>query len=678
MSRRSKTRDDDVMRTQDMSPKGQKLRQTLADLALELEDRPVGGKDRARYPKAAASPKRPRGRPPKSAGRSEEVRLMSDFDEPRSRPPKSADVPLMSDFAEPRRPSPKRRTQSSGRAPVRIVSSDWDDDRSYGRSNPSLVGAAETSYDASMDPEGAAMLHRYLEENYTRTTLDEACDEQIDVANDGRPDVAIWVKTGNKWRQMDRDSEVMTLWAKRLKNKPGSVCQSLVKDLLGLSERDYENLRHKFDQRTGYIEGVYKAKPSKAKEVEKFAVVVKMPSGMSVNDKWVKAGLGGLAGLATVGAGLATAYAYKYNKELGNLRRNEGDWKAAVVYLQEEKRDADRQLKQRDGALAAKLKADDKYKEPAADKAETERIKKKIETLDSQIKLYKFYEADAALATAEKELTTKKAAVDAKSDESTRKAVSDAESYLTQTKARSLRAYYDATVGQESLTKKINKLLDERSALGDEYEKLITSLTTTLKEVIIGKKIAKGKLEDVKKEAEQLFNLGDKSRAPVWSSFWITPIAKLKEDSPATTILRAIRAQFPEYDLLEKTGEQFKEGPVLQKAKALALQYGLEEPNKDGKIDEFISNLELVKYKSLDSKLANDIKSYVSGAPKEPINVDERIGALSTDLSDLISRSQAEESDKSTLTQDAKDALDSLATLIARLRKIEDAAQQGS
>ena len=275
-------------------------------------------------------------------------------------------------------------------------------------------------------------------------------------------------------------------------------------------------------------------------------------------------------------------------------------------------------------------------------------------------------------------MQTKKAADIAKSDASTQKAKTEAEANLKQAKARSLRAYYDATAGQEALTSKINALLAEHSSLGNEYQTLIENYTKQLKGIIIAKKIEASKLEDVKKEAEALINLGDKGRRSQWTTFWQTPISKLTDKSSESTILSAIRNQFPEYDLLEKAGEQFKEDQVLRRAKALALQYGLAEPKKDDQIDAFLTNLELRKYKSPDSDLVSSISSYLStGAPQQPINVEELVQtALSTHRAELQSRSEAKASDNSTPTEDAKMALVELEAVSAAVKKIVDAAAQ--
>jgi hypothetical protein len=572
------------MRTQDMSPKGQKLRQTLADLALELEDRPVGGKDKARATKASASPKR-RGRPPKSAGRAEEVRLMSDFQEPR-------------------RPSPKARPQSFGRAsarPVRIVSSDWDDDRSYGRYNPSLVGAAETSYDASMDPEGAAMLHRYLEENYTRTTLDEACDEQIDVANDGRPDVAIWVKTGNKWRQMDRDSEVMTLWAKRLKNKPGSVCQSLVKDLLGLSDRDYENLRHKFDQRTGYIEGVYKAKPSKASEVEKFAVVVKMPSGMSVNDKWVKAGLGGLAALTTAAAAGATYYGRKKLRE--SYAGQTKDWKYPIEVVTDELATARRQLA---------VNKDIKDRTPPAVATEEKRLEKRVGDLEYLLAKYKLRVAQAAIdeaKTANDAITTTGAEKE--------KAVAK----LKIAKARALTAASDVFAAREIARTEIAKIFAEQTDANNEYKTLFATLETPVLAAITKakseNKLDATELKALKDAAKDLFELGDKIR-PGWRG-WVnkSAIPALSESSSAAAIKAAIISEFPEYALkfVKDGSKKVKEEPVAGDVAKKLYQFGLDVPSDDETVDELFNRIVDTKYSRQTSKAEQAIQKLMAANP---------------------------------------------------------------
>lgn len=577
MSRRStKWSDDDVLRTQELRS-NKKLKQTLDELAQELEDRPVSaGRKSAQSP--YASPKRPRGRPPKSP-----------------RQAAGRDVPLMSDFVAPRRASPKR-------APVRIVSSDWEErPQSYGRSNPSLVGAA--SYDATMDPEGAAMLYSYLQENYNRITLNDACDEQIDVANDGRPDVAIWVKTGNRWRQMDRDSEVMALWARRLKNKPGSVCQSLVKDLLGLSERDYEKLRQKFDQTSGYIEGVYKVKPSKAKEVEKFAVVVKMPSGMSVNDKWVKAGLGGLAGLATAAAAGATYYGRKRLRE--SYTGQTKDWKYPIEVVTDELATARRQL-------AANNDIKDRTD---ALELEKERLERRVADLEYLLAKYKLRVAQAAIDEAK----TAEDAIKTAGEEKTK-----ATAKLKVAKARALTAASDVYAGKKLTIDEIAKLFAEQAEADAAYKELFKQLEEPVLKAIEAakdeKKLDATQLKNLKDAAKELFELGDRIR-PGWRGYVNrSAIPALSESSSAAAVKAAIISEFPEYALKFVKDDQVpvKDEPVAVEVAKRLRKFGLDVPSDSEKVDELFNRIVDTKYSRQTSKAEQAIKALSQAGSQTP------------------------------------------------------------
>lgn len=617
MSRRStKWSDDDVLRTQELRS-NKKLKQTLDELAQELEDRPVSaGRKSAQSP--YASPKRPRGRPPKSP-----------------RQAAGRDVPLMSDFVAPRRASPKR-------APVRIVSSDWEErPQSYGRSNPSLVGAA--SYDATMDPEGAAMLYSYLQENYNRITLNDACDEQIDVANDGRPDVAIWVKTGNRWRQMDRDSEVMALWARRLKNKPGSVCQSLVKDLLGLSERDYEKLRQKFDQTSGYIEGVYKVKPSKAKEVEKFAVVVKMPSGMSVNDKWVKAGLGGLAGLATAAAAGAGLYGYRTRGQLKDVYTgNTKDWRDPIQVVAaaiEANRRATALNSKRDQAVDA-------------NKKEAERLENELPALESRLAKYRFYLAQAALAEAK-----------AKADEAKGDAATLAKKELEYAKARAIEAAVDTYKYKQQTLSDIKTALTDAQAAKQSYETLFSALQDPIASIVDKVKkdtaLTETEVTDLKKHAAELFLLGDQIKGPglISAIRGGSAVKRLGTKPSAKEVKKAIISDFPDLILKFTDKTIFKEdADTLKAAQQLAVLYSLAPPDAEGEIHKYLEKIQNKKYGVPRGVEVAAIQKIVSGARVKGISdlIAELDDAELADLNNTFKAERAAAASKVAAKIDAK------------------------
>jgi hypothetical protein len=89
-----------------------------------------------------------------------------------------------------------------------------------------------------------------------------------------------------------------------------------VRDLLGLSDADYAKVLSKFEHRAGF-DGIYR---TTKKNMEKFAVVVEMPRGMSLDSKLVTGGLAGLAGLSALAAtGLGVGFR-KRGKELEKLQ----------------------------------------------------------------------------------------------------------------------------------------------------------------------------------------------------------------------------------------------------------------------------------------------------------------------------------------------------------------------
>jgi hypothetical protein len=171
---------------------------------------------------------------------------------------------------------------------------------SVGGNTPRLMSARPLDpYDEFNDPDGSANLANELA-GYDRISIEEACrdPQRIDEYDkNGNPNLIIWIKNEGRWEQLDNSNGLIQRWHARLPLSPDSVCGSLVRDLLGLSEEDYAKVLAKFKHQAGF-DGIYRAKK---KNMEKFAVVVEMPNGMSLNSKLVTGGLGGLAGLATAG-----------------------------------------------------------------------------------------------------------------------------------------------------------------------------------------------------------------------------------------------------------------------------------------------------------------------------------------------------------------------------------------
>ena len=325
--------------------------------------RPRGSRKSKESPPNA---KRPVGRPPKSPrlqaggldeleGKTPQVQLVSEIAMPRSQP--SYSPSLMAAGADrqrskdawgsrsmsggierykPRAASPQRtpkRSKSPSRMaaagldespgrkspdvpkkqPVRIITSDALYPMAAAGSEDNELRGAAPAYGGDNDPENVLFLAQYLADNYKRISLDQACREDIDKVDeeDGTIDLEIWYKNKGRWDRMGND--VQTRWAKRLKDKPGSVCSSLVKDLLGFSDSGYAKIRYKFDDTSGYfMEGIYKAKTD---NVPKFAVLVEMPTGMSLKENLLKGGVGAL-GLTTLLGGIGAKYLYDKSQNM--------------------------------------------------------------------------------------------------------------------------------------------------------------------------------------------------------------------------------------------------------------------------------------------------------------------------------------------------------------------------
>jgi hypothetical protein len=195
---------------------------------------------------------------------------------------------------------------------------------SVGGNTPRLVSAtAIDPYDEEHDPDGSAFLANELK-NYDRISLLEACSDpkRIDeYDNNGNPNLIIWIKNNGRWTQLDNSNGLVERWRARLTKSRKSVCGSLVRDLLGLSDADYAKVLSKFEHRAGF-DGIYR---TTKKNMEKFAVVVEMPRGMSLDSKLVTGGLAGLAGLsalAATGLGVGFRKRGKELKELEKLRPN--------------------------------------------------------------------------------------------------------------------------------------------------------------------------------------------------------------------------------------------------------------------------------------------------------------------------------------------------------------------
>lgn len=604
----------EMLETEDIQP-SRAFQRKLDDLARSISagDRDsvqagVAKRGRGRPPgsrKSKDSPpksKRPVGRPPKSprlqagglddllgGGPPPPVRLVSELEVPRPLMAAGADryrskdawgsrsVSAGPERYKPRATSPQRtpkrsyspprmaaagldqsaspRWESSAapkRQPVRIITSDaWGPIAAGGSEDSELRGAAP-AYGGDNDPENVLFLGQYLADNYKRISLDQACQEDIDKVDDedGTIDLEIWYKNKGRWDRMG--NEVQSRWAKRLKNRPGSVCSSLVKDLLGFSDSAYAKIRYKFDDTSGYfMEGIYKAKN---KNVPKFAVLVEMPTGLALNENLMKGGLGAL-GLTTVLGGLGAGYLYNQRQK---MYKGEVDFAEGIKVVE----DAIAAAKREKESIERKGQTQNENKDwvPKSGYARSEKDNARIQTLDAylaslkeqQVK-YKYRLAQDMLNGFDTELNKirdlKTKGISSEGNPELDNKIKEIE--MQQTRARivalaALREY------NENKVKQRNDIRAQDSETRASFETFIEDGINTLVEHLNGS-VSPDSIKKLKDDAKYLDEL---SLAIKPKTAWyrgspnnLKAITDLKPDADLSAVQKAIYEIFPEIEI---------------------------------------------------------------------------------------------------------------------------------
>jgi len=602
----------EMLETEDIQP-SRAFQRKLDDLARSISagDRDsvqagVAKRGRGRPPgsrKSKDSPpksKRPVGRPPKSprlqagglddllGGEPPPVRLVSELEVPRSSPLMAAgadryrskdawgsrSVSAGPERYKPRATSPQRtpkrsyspprmaaagldqsaspRWESSAapkRQPVRIITSDaWGPIAAGGSEDSELRGAAP-AYGGDNDPENVLFLGQYLADNYKRISLDQACQEDIDKVDDedGTIDLEIWYKNKGRWDRMG--NEVQSRWAKRLKNRPGSVCSSLVKDLLGFSDSAYAKIRYKFDDTSGYfMEGIYKAKN---KNVPKFAVLVEMPTGLALNENLMKGGLGAL-GLTTLLGGLGAGYLYNQRQ---NMYKGKVDFAEGIKVVEAAIADTERKILniQRKGQKqeGGKWVGVDGYSQPESDKITQAALEATLNTLKNQQTKYKYRFADdkiQEIVAAQKKINP---------DDKNRNTLSEADQeklrvldgQLQRAKIVALASIADINTDREERRKAISK--DEIN-IRQQFSQAITAGIHTIEE-ILDKEVDEGMLTKLKTDSKYLADLSAAIR-PKTARYLPSPnnlkaITSLRLGATPADVKKAIFEVFPEVEL---------------------------------------------------------------------------------------------------------------------------------
>jgi hypothetical protein len=599
---------DEPSRKKDMSLK---LQQGLAELAESLGRTQSAGKAKPRgrpSKKSADTPRRLR----RSVGGLEDparledlwnggenqeeglLRLVSDIPEkPRMQSPRreqaagrykprndstrySPSYTMSAGSATPRYPSAGYQKPAQER--VKIMS-DWDDEPvssweprreprkepkrgawlpAAGSDDPELLGVSDNN-----DPSGEAALYQYLQDNYSRIKLTQACRENIDQSDpEGNINLEIWYKSKGRWDRMDQ--EVQDRWARRSRNNPDSVCASLVKDLLGLSEGYYEMLRRKFENMSaGLLEGIYKATND---TVAKFAVVVEMPSGMGLNSNLVKGGLGALGLTTLLGTG---AYFYQ-DQKIRDMYRGKGDYQAGIKVLERDIEDVKSQLdKLKVKPNPTEASGYEAYTAPPDDttgsKAKADTLMAHIVDLKYQLAKYKFRNAQQETTILGDRLVKMRAesgkltaTTDNKKKDKLDKEIKELEEQQKIAKVKALKLFGDFDKMADARTQDLKrKQVGATSDIVSDFEGIITQKVNDVVnafEAFQGAEDAKKSdtLKTLKDASTALYNLKrrDDQRDPWWKKGKVNlvqPITNfgVKADA-AKEVLPAIQKAFPE------------------------------------------------------------------------------------------------------------------------------------
>ena len=153
---------------------------------------------------------------------------------------------------------------------------------------------------SKVSDESSLALAAFLK-NYKRITVADACRQHIDQNHER---LGIWVNQRGEWRRVSADEQKLQ-WSQYKAGR--SVCQSVVRELFGLSAAQYAKIRASFENpgwRTWA--GIYERRDESFKGPE-FSIVVELPETSSA------LGVGTAAGV-TVGAVGALAAKLLYDR----------------------------------------------------------------------------------------------------------------------------------------------------------------------------------------------------------------------------------------------------------------------------------------------------------------------------------------------------------------------------
>ena len=518
-----------------------------------------------------AKPKRPVGRPPKSprmpagvtddllADAAPRVRLVSDIITPsltavgaerhkeawgshsvsggteryKPRTPKRRNSPSRTAAAGLEQSASNWESSATTKRPQPVITSDsWDPTAAAGPEDieSRLVTPA---YGGDNDPENVLFLGQYLADNYKRISLDQACREDIDKVDeeDGTIDLEIWFKEKGRWDRMG--NEVQSRWAKRLKNKPGSVCSSLVKDLLGFTDSAYAKIKYKFEDTSGYfMEGIYKAKTD---NVPKFAVLVEMPTGISLTENLLKGGVGAL-GLTTVLGGLGAKYLYDKKQ---NIYKGKVDFTEALKVVDGAILDTEKQLKK----LSTKQNISDE------ERVTLDLLTESLKTLQRQQRKYRYRASQERIKKLEEAL--KKQRTLPVSDEAK---ISDLDSELKNEKIRSLTVLRSFKQDSEQMLKEYEQVL--LSLVGQLQEAYLTGLKQLAGHLKATQDWDKPQIDKLGSELNYLLGLYDATNGKSESEIGegrqkaFEQIKKLSKGASSEQVIAAATKAFPMIELI--------------------------------------------------------------------------------------------------------------------------------
>jgi signal recognition particle subunit SEC65 len=190
-------------------------------------------------------------------------------------------------------------------------------------------------------------LRAWLDTHYVRITIHEACAQTREQA---APNLAVFVRGQQGWSQLDK-SQVEDMWLAHTRSR--SFCHFISRDLLKLSAAEYANVKRNLENvKSDGLAGIYKAKKSKAKPLEPYAVVLEFPESSALYRNLLIAG-GSLLGAATVGGVMIKNSRDKKQATqltLAQLAQNEG-LIGVIANKQKEIKELDKILEKKQGEL---------------------------------------------------------------------------------------------------------------------------------------------------------------------------------------------------------------------------------------------------------------------------------------------------------------------------------------